>query len=76
LVIGRRTLGLPNVILGRPLFPELLQRDVTAANIVKSVRRIVADRASFAQAVTELQATMGPPGASQRAAQELVGMMR
>jgi lipid-A-disaccharide synthase len=76
LVIGRRIIGLPNVILGRPLFPELLQRDVTAANIVKSVRRIVADRASFAQAVTELQATMGPPGASQRAAQELVGMMR
>jgi hypothetical protein len=26
--------------------------------------------------VTELQATMGPPGASRRAAQELVELMR
>ncbi|MBD2422260.1 lipid-A-disaccharide synthase [Cyanobium sp. FACHB-13342] len=76
LVIGRRIIGLPNVILGRPLFPELIQRDVTAANIVKSVRRIVADRGVFDQAVTELQATMGPPGASQRAAQELVELIR
>ena len=76
LVIGRRIIGLPNVILGRPLFPELIQRDVTAANIVRSVRRIVADRGAFDQAVTELQATMGPPGASRRAAQELVGLMR
>ena len=76
LVIGRRIIGLPNVILGRPLFPELIQRDVTAANIVRSVRRIVADRGVFDQAVTELQATMGPPGASRRAAQELVGLMR
>jgi lipid-A-disaccharide synthase len=76
LVIGRRIIGLPNVILGRPLFPELIQRDVTAANIVRSVRRIVADRGAFKQAVAELQATMGPPGASRRAAQELVGLMR
>ena len=76
LVIGRRILGLPNVILGRQLFPELLQRDVTAANIVRCVRRIAEDRAGFDQAVAELQAAMGPPGASSRAAAELVELMR
>jgi lipid-A-disaccharide synthase len=76
LVIGRRIIGLPNVILGRSLFPELIQRDVTAANIVRSVRRIVADRGAFDQSVAELQATMGPPGASRRAAEELVGLIR
>lgn len=76
LVIGKRIIGLPNVILARRLFPELIQRDVTAANIVRSVRGIVADRGALAQAVTELQATMGPPGASQRAAQELVELLR
>ena len=76
LVIGRRILGLPNVILGRPLFPELLQRDVTAANIVRSVRRIRDDQGLFDQAVSELQAAMGPPGASRRAADELVDLMR
>ena len=76
LVIGRRIIGLPNVILGRPLFPELIQRDVTAAKITRSVRMISADRALFDQAVTELQATMGPPGASRRAAEQLVEMIR
>jgi lipid-A-disaccharide synthase len=76
LVIGRRIIGLPNVILGRSLFPELIQRDVTAANIVRSVRRIVADRGAFDQSVAELQATMGPPGASRRAAEELVELIR
>ena len=76
LVIGRRILGLPNVILGRQLFPELIQRDVTAANIVRSVQRIRDDRVLFDQAVKELQAAMGPPGASRRAAGELVDLVR
>ncbi|MCP9942269.1 lipid-A-disaccharide synthase [Cyanobium sp. ATX 6E8] len=76
LVIGRRILGLPNVILGRQLFPELIQRDVTAANIVRSVQRIRDDRVLFDQAVKELQAAMGSPGASRRAAAELVDLMR
>jgi lipid-A-disaccharide synthase len=76
LVIGRRIIGLPNVILGRPLFPELIQRDVTAANIVRSVRRIRDDQGLFDQAVSELQAAMGPPGASRRVADELVDLMR
>jgi len=76
LVIGRRILGLPNVILGRQLFPELLQRDVTAANIVRSVQRIRDDRTLFDQAVKELRAAMGSPGASRRAAAELVDLMR
>ncbi|WP_094559116.1 lipid-A-disaccharide synthase [Synechococcus sp. 8F6] len=76
LVIGRRILGLPNVILGRQLFPELIQRDVTAANIVRSVQRIRDDRVLFEQAVKELQAAMGSPGASRRAAAELVDLMR
>lgn len=76
LVIGRRILGLPNVILGRKLFPELLQRDVTAANIIRAVRHIRDDRVLFDQAVKELQAVMGPPGASRRAAGELVNLMQ
>jgi lipid-A-disaccharide synthase len=76
LVIGRRILGLPNVILGRQLFPELIQRDVTAANIVRSLQHIRDDRVLFDHAVKELKAAMGSPGASRRAAAELVDLMR
>ena len=76
LVIGRRSMGLPNVILGRQLFPELVQRDVTADKIVRSLRRLDNNRVLFNQAVQELQAMMGPPGASRRAADELVSLLK
>jgi lipid-A-disaccharide synthase len=75
LVIGQRSMGLPNVILGRQLFPELVQRHVTADKIVRSLRSLDANRELFNQSVQELQATMGPPGASRRAADELVGLL-
>lgn len=76
LVIGQRSMGLPNVILGRQLFPELVQRHVTADKIVRSLHSLERNRALFNQSVQELQATMGPPGASRRAADELVGLLK
>jgi lipid-A-disaccharide synthase len=76
LVIGRRILGLPNVILGRSFFPELLQRDVTAANIVRAVRQMAANREGCLQAVQDLRQAMGGSGASERAAEELARLIR
>jgi len=58
------------------LFPELVQRHVTPDKIVRSLRSLDHDRALFNQSVQELQATMGPPGASRRAADELVGLLK
>ena len=75
LVIGRRTMGLPNVILGRSFFPELLQRDVTAGNIVRAVREMAGDREGCLQAVQDLRRAMGESGASVRAAEELAMLM-
>jgi lipid-A-disaccharide synthase len=75
LVIGRRTLGLPNVILGRSFFPELLQREVTAANIVRAVLKMAANRDGCLQAVQDLRQAMGGSGASERAAKELARLM-
>ncbi|MEB3201842.1 MAG: lipid-A-disaccharide synthase [Synechococcus sp.] len=76
LMIGRRIIGLPNVILGRPLFPEIIQRDVTPDNIIRAVLRIVEHGPSFDQAISELQVAMGPAGASRRAAQDLLELIR
>lgn len=75
LFVGRRILGLPNVILGRSIFPELLQRDVTALNIQNSLDRLCARQPELDSAVTELRAKMGKPGASQRAAELLIEML-
>jgi lipid-A-disaccharide synthase len=68
LVIGRRTMGLPNVVLGRRAFPELLQREVRPAELVRAVAELQARRPQLEAAVAELRTKMGPAGASQRAA--------
>ena len=75
LFIGRRILGLPNVILGQPVFPELLQRRVTAVNIQSSLDGLCARQSELDSAITELRAKMGKPGASQRAAELLIEML-
>ncbi|MCX5938417.1 MAG: lipid-A-disaccharide synthase [Cyanobium sp. LacPavin_0920_WC12_MAG_62_9] len=75
LVIGRRIMGLPNVILGRSFFPELLQREVTAGNIVRGVREMAGNRQGCLQAVQDLRQAMGDSGASERAAEELARLM-
>jgi lipid-A-disaccharide synthase len=76
LITRHRVLGLPNVILGRVLFPELLQRAVTPTNLVRALRQLLADPAPWQQGVEELRSRMGPPGASLRAADELVDLLR
>ncbi|MEY3462464.1 MAG: Lipid-A-disaccharide synthase [Cyanobacteriota bacterium] len=75
LVIGRRTMGLPNVVLGRPAFPELVQRAVRPAALVRAVQALQARRAQVDGAVAELRSKMGPAGASQRAADLLLELL-
>jgi len=37
-------IGLPNIVLGKNIFPELIQNDVTAENIVKALNPFFEDR--------------------------------
>ncbi len=74
-VIGRRTMGLPNVVLGRRAFPELLQREVQPAALVRAVGELQARRPALEAAVAELRTKMGPAGASQRAADLVLELM-
>ena len=76
LVIGPRILGLPNVILGRQFFPELIQRQVTPARIVAAVRQMADNRQACLDAVNDLRQAMGAPGGSQRAAEELAKLLK
>lgn len=75
LVTRHRVLGLPNVILGRVLFPELLQGAVTPGNLVRALRGVLAEPGRLEEGCAELRSRMGPPGASQRAADELVDLL-
>ena len=76
LVIGPRILGLPNVILGRQFFPELIQRQVTPAHIVAAVRQMADNRQACLDAVNDLRQAMGAPGGSERAADELAKLLK
>ena len=69
-------IGMPNIILGRRVFPELIQRDVTPENVVAAVREVTAHRDELTAALRELRDKLGQPGAAERAAHlalELIG---
>ena len=61
-------IGMPNIILGRKAFPELIQRDVTSDKLVAAVRDVAARRTELAAALTEVRSKLGEPGAAERAA--------
>jgi lipid-A-disaccharide synthase len=61
-------IGMPNIILGRRVFPELIQRDVTPENVVAAVHEVTARRDELTAALRELRDKLGPPGAATRAA--------
>jgi lipid-A-disaccharide synthase len=75
LVIGKRSMGLPNVVLGRGQFPELVQRQLRPEALVRAVRAQQASRPQVEAAVAELRTKMGTAGASERAADLLLDLL-
>lgn len=61
-------IGMPNLILGQRVFPELVQDEVTAENLVAAVHEVHARRNEMQRALEELRARLGEPGAAGRAA--------
>jgi lipid-A-disaccharide synthase len=64
--------GLPNLVAGRRVMPELLQHEVTPEAVADHLHRILTDPAEYErqrQGLKEIQAAMGAPGAAERAAE-------
>ncbi|MGI5865346.1 MAG: lipid-A-disaccharide synthase [Myxococcales bacterium] len=71
--------SLINLLAGRRLVPELLQRDFTPERVAAEVGRWLDDEAAREELVRGLAAvreTLGPPGASARAAEAVVSLLR
>jgi lipid-A-disaccharide synthase len=68
-------MGMPNIILGRRVFPELLQGAVTPDNLAAAVRDITARHSELSAALTELRSQLGEPGAAERAARLALELM-
>lgn len=68
-------IGMPNIILGRGVFPELIQEEVTVDKLVAAVRQVYARRGELAAALTDLRGRLGEPGAAGRAARMALELM-
>ncbi len=69
---------LVNILAGRSLIPELLQRQATPARMAAEVERLLEDGAARAEQVrglAEVRAALGSPGAPRRVAEELAAYL-
>lgn len=58
-LLHSRTVALPNVLLGRPAFTELLQRDVKPRRIAQALAQALDGRASLVAACDEVERILG-----------------
>jgi lipid-A-disaccharide synthase len=78
LVRGVTHVGMPNIVAGREVVPEFLQRDVTGTRIAAAARAILEDparRAAIQAGLREVRQRLGRGGAADRAAAIAVEMM-
>lgn len=61
-------IGMPNIILDREVFPELIQDEVTPDAVAAAVRTVAAQRDDMVSALATLRSRLGEPGAADRAA--------
>lgn len=60
-LLGRTPrIALPNILLGRTVFPELLQRDVHPRRLAEALGNAFDARSEFLKACDEVEATLGP----------------
>jgi len=79
LVRGVRHIGLPNIVVGRTVVPELFQGEVTAEGLADAAWRLLDDapaRHAVLAGLREVRSRLGSGGAAERAAALAAEMMR
>jgi lipid-A-disaccharide synthase len=77
LVRGVHYFGMPNILAGRRLVPELLQRQVNAFDLVRAAEPMLTEplHTEIAEALKSLRALLGAPKAAERVAAMALGMI-
>jgi lipid-A-disaccharide synthase len=72
-------IGLVNLVAGRGIVPELIQKDVNPKRIAEEALRILKDsdlRQKMVQSMDEVRQGLGNPGAAQRAAHIVMSLLQ
>jgi lipid-A-disaccharide synthase len=69
-------IGMPNIILQREVFPELIQEEATPQAIAAAVRDVMRRRSELIDALASVRAQLGEPGAADRAADMALELVR
>jgi len=75
-LVDVESIGIPNIILGRTVFPELIQSEVTPEALVAAVRGLQSRREEQSAALATVRERLGSPGAAQRAAAMVLELLR
>ena len=78
LLIHINDVGLVNILAGKKIVPELLQNDVTPDKIASEVKKILYNKEYHEKIIKDLhevRSKLGPPGASERIAKVIAGML-
>lgn len=77
-MVRTRDFGMVNLIAGRRIAPELIQKDFTSAKVADEVGRLLESegaRQDMKQALAEVRGKLGEGGAIERAAEIFCGML-
>ena len=79
LLVQINHIGLVNILAGRKIVPELLQKEVTPGRIAAETKKMLYDKdyhAGIKKDLHDVKIKMGPPGASERAARVIAEMLK
>jgi lipid-A-disaccharide synthase len=73
-----RFIGMPNILAGRQIVPELIQHEVTTSNLIRAAHELMAQpkHDQTRSALREIRQMLGAPGAARRVAEMAFAMMR
>jgi lipid-A-disaccharide synthase len=74
-IVNVKYIGLPNLIMDKPIVKELIQTDLTSKNISEELKKLLNDESYRNEMISEYTALikhLGGPGASERIAKHLV----
>ena len=75
MLVKIKNIALANIVSGKQVVPELIQKDVTVRNIIRELDKYFRDASYYEEVQTSLKMIpekLGPPGAAKRAAREIV----